>query len=218
MSRYVFQHHIRSSISRGIYTSRGTLATPPALLRCPAHKTLPRRYPPRPARCLPVKWSGGRNWLFPVKIFKYRNIFLCWLLLSTAHWNTSLRGGTNLISLNYNNTGEIFLKMRAEKWHKNLQKHVLKTIHKDLASFSLQCFLIRIISKPVPDLELPTFLPLPLFSFNKASVAVMMLVMCSTFTLGRVVWMMKWVKVATLSGSHLGCWWIRRANVWTLWR
>ena len=132
MSRYVFQHHIRSSISRGIYTSRGTLATPPALLRCPAHKTLPRRYPPRLARCLPVKWSGGRNWLFPVKIFKYRNIFLCWLLLSTAHWNTSLRGGTNLISLNYNNTGEIFLKMRAEKWHINLQ---------NLASFSLQCFL-----------------------------------------------------------------------------
>ena len=126
MSRYVFQHHIRSSISRGIYTSRGTLATPPALLRCPAHKTLPRRYPPRLARCLPVKWSGGRNWLFPVKIFKYRNIFLCWLLLSTAHWNTSLRGGTNLISLNYNNTGEIFLKMRAEKWHNKLAKTCFK--------------------------------------------------------------------------------------------
>ena len=80
----------------------------------------------RPARCLPVKWSGGRNWLFPVKIFKYRNIFLCWLLLSTAHWNTSLRGGTNLISLNYNNTGEIFLKMRAEKWHNKLAKTCFK--------------------------------------------------------------------------------------------
>ena len=166
MSRYVFQHHIRSSISRGIYTSRGTLATPPALLRCPAHKTLPRRYPPRPARCLPVKWSGGRNWLFPVKIFKYRNIFLCWLLLSTAHWNTSLRGGTNLISLNYNNTEKKFRRWEQKSDLQNLHKYALKTIiHKDLASACFRCLIHIILNKPVPDLELPTFLPLPLFFF-----------------------------------------------------